>query len=246
MYSPFSLRRTEFSVSPPRSRSPDRGILRTFVYKQFYGINTQCDLQCLFRWPKKIIPIRINRIDRRWKFLRTDGQFKCYVFFFSGKKLRRNKCYCKMSETYGCMWHHNVAGVVVAFLPNFVQPILWLWIVCERINHFVCCAALHLHQKYSSLPKFYGFTKFSSLFFFLALAAHSNWLKWLKFRTKCLIFYFLSFILIQFWIYVATINCSLLFNTSQTFSVQKNCIWKQNAATMHSYNLKFDSFSVLN
>lgn len=52
-------------------------------------------------------------------------------------------------DTYSCMRDHNIAGAVVAFLPNFVQPIFWLWIVCECFNHVGrmvtngICAALH-------------------------------------------------------------------------------------------------------
>lgn len=64
---------------------------------------------------------------------------------------REAKNKLKWKETYSCVWHHNVAGAVVAFLRNFVQPILWLWIVCECFNHFGWCAALHLHQKFSFL-----------------------------------------------------------------------------------------------
>lgn len=41
-------------------------------------------------------------------------------------------------ETYSGVWHHHVAGAVVALLPYFVQPILGLRIVDECVNHVGC------------------------------------------------------------------------------------------------------------
>lgn len=29
-------------------------------------------------------------------------------------------------DTYFCIWHHNVAGAIVALLPDFVEPVLGL------------------------------------------------------------------------------------------------------------------------
>lgn len=52
-------------------------------------------------------------------------------------------------KTYSGMWNHNIAGAVVSFLPYFVQPIFWLWIVNECVNHVGCvglcggCTTLH-------------------------------------------------------------------------------------------------------
>lgn len=52
-------------------------------------------------------------------------------------------------DTYSCMWDHHVAGAVVALLPDFIQPIFGLWIICECINHVGrvalngICTALH-------------------------------------------------------------------------------------------------------
>lgn len=44
------------------------------------------------------------------------------------------------------MRDHNIAGAVVSLLPNFIQPILWLMVVGECVNHIVggITAALHL------------------------------------------------------------------------------------------------------
>lgn len=56
---------------------------------------------------------------------------------------------CEMWDTYSCMRDHHVAGAVVALLPDFIQPVFGLWIVCECFNHvgcvtlYGCCAALH-------------------------------------------------------------------------------------------------------
>lgn len=30
------------------------------------------------------------------------------------------------SDTYFCIWHHNIAGAIVALLPDFVEPVLGL------------------------------------------------------------------------------------------------------------------------
>lgn len=67
--------------------------------------------------------------------------FVCWVDFYF--------VLCEMWDTYSCMRDHHVAGAVVALLPDFVQPIFWLWIVCECLNHggcvglYGCGAALH-------------------------------------------------------------------------------------------------------
>lgn len=41
-----------------------------------------------------------------------------YLFFFLF--VRSN------DDTYFCIWHHNVAGAIVALLPDFVEPVLGL------------------------------------------------------------------------------------------------------------------------
>lgn len=46
------------------------------------------------------------------------------------KNIQRNGVNMLWCETYSCMWNHNIAGAIMAFLPNFIKPILWLWIVC--------------------------------------------------------------------------------------------------------------------
>lgn len=76
--------------------------------------------------------------------------FSLYADYMKSKpkKTLYRKCVSKY-DTYCCMWNHNVTRAVMAFLSNFIQPIFWLWIVCERVNHIGCvtlnrcCTALH-------------------------------------------------------------------------------------------------------
>ena len=48
-------------------------------------------------------------------------------------------------DTYCCMRNHNIASAIMALLPDFVEPVLWLMVQCQCVDHIAggCVAALH-------------------------------------------------------------------------------------------------------